>query len=184
MKTKIICTLILFTFFSCKKDKTTSYKEELAHSIEKKIVQELKADGSTLMSIKLVKFDTLTEQQEAQYLINYSGQRLIILNRQQQQLTNELARVKNKDDFMHNESRYAKVKDSIKNELKIIKVVENLNPRKVKTGNYQAIFILKVHDKKSNTVKNDSLFMYTNDKKVIFTQAQFIEQCILKFKKG
>jgi hypothetical protein len=79
--------------------------------------------------------------------------------------------------------KYAKVDDSIKDEIKIAESVSHLESKNTKTGNYQVIFLLKVFDKKSNTVKNDSLFMYVNEKKVIFTQPQFIEQCIIKFKK-
>ena len=33
------------------------------------------------------------------------------------------------------------------------------------------------------TIKKDSLFIYINDKKVIFTEAQFIKQSIIKFEK-
>ncbi|WP_077415927.1 hypothetical protein [Chryseobacterium sp. JV274] len=183
MRTKIICTLILFIIFSCKKDKAESFKEEFTQSIQKKITQELKHDGSFLESIQLVKFDTLKEWQEADFVSNYSSQRLIILNKQQQQLTKELENVKTIKDLERIKSKYTKVEDSMKHEIKIIKSVEYLKPRKDKTGNYQAIFLLKVHDRKSNTLKNDSLFMFTNEKKVIFTSTQFIEQCIAKFKK-
>lgn len=183
MRTKIIYTLILFIIFSCKKDETKSYKEELTQSIQKKIRQEFKQDGSTLESIQLIKFDTLKEWQEADFVSNYSTQRLIILNKQQQQLTKELENVKTIKDLERIKSKYAKVEDSMKHEIKIIKSVEYLKPQNIKTGNYQAIFLLKVHDRKSNTVKNDSLFMFTNEKKVIFTSTQFIEQCIAKFKK-
>ncbi|UKB82917.1 hypothetical protein LF887_18145 [Chryseobacterium sp. MEBOG06] len=184
MKAKIICILILFIIFSCKKDKAESFKEEFTQSIQKKITQELKQDSSTLESIQLVKFDTLKEWQEADLLLQYSNQKLIRLNKQQQQLTKELENVKTIKDFESNELKYKKVEDSIKHEIKIGESVRYLEPKKDKTGNYQAIFLLKVHDKKSNTVKNDSLFMYVNDKKVIFTQAQFIEQCIKKFNKN
>ncbi|KFF21500.1 hypothetical protein [Chryseobacterium sp. JM1] len=182
MRTKIICTLILFIIFSCKKDETKSFKKELTQSIQKKITQELKQDGSSLESIQLVKFDTLKEWQEADFVSNYSTQRLIILNKQQQQLTKELENVKTIKDLERIKSKYTKVEDSMKHEIKIIKSVEYLKPKNIKTGNYQAIFLLKVHDRKSDTVKNDSLFMFTNEKKVIFTSTQFIEQCIVKFK--
>jgi len=184
MKIKIICTLILFTIFSCKKDEIKDYKKELTQSIQKKIAQELKQDGSTLESIQLVKFDTLKEWQEADFVSNYSTQRLIILNKQQQQLTKELENVKTIKDLERIKSKYAKVEDSMKHEIKIIKSVEYMKPQNIKTGNYQAIFLLNVHDKKSNTVKNDSLFMFVNEKKVISTSSQFIEQCIAKFKKN
>ncbi|MBK1894597.1 hypothetical protein [Chryseobacterium paridis] len=183
MKAKIICILILFIIFSCKKDETKSFKEELTQSIQKKIIQELKEDGSSLESIQLAKYDTLMEWQEADLLLQYSNQKLIRLNKQQQQLTKELDNVKTIKDLERVESKYTKVKDSMKHEIKIGESVSHLEPKKDRTGNYQAIFLLKVHDKKSNTVKNDSLFMYVNDKKVIFTQAQFIEQCIKKFNK-
>jgi hypothetical protein len=183
MKTKIICTLILFIILSCKKDETKDDKEEFTQTIRNKIAQELKQDGSSLESIQLVKFDTLRERQEADFLSQYSYQRLIILNKQQQQLTKELGNVKIMKDLERVESKYAKVEDSMKYEIKIIKSMEHLNPKNIKTGNYRAIFLLKVHDKKSNTVKNDSLFMFTNDKKVIFTSTQFLDQCIAKFKK-
>lgn len=183
MKTKIIYILILFTILSCRKDKAESFKEELTQSIQKKIRQEFKQDGSTLESIRLIKFDTLKEWQEADFVSNYSTQRLIILNKQQQQLTKELENVKTIKDLERIKSKYAKVEDSMKHEIKIIKSVEYLKPQNIKTGNYQAIFLLKVHDRKSNTVKSDSLFMFTNEKKVIFTSTQFIEQCIKKFKK-
>lgn len=183
MKTKIICTLILFTIFSCKNDETKSFKEELTQSIQKKIKQELKQDGSFLESIQLVKLDTLKEWQEADLLLQYSTQRLIILNKQQQQLSKELDNTKTVKDFEQVESKYAKVKDSINHEIEITESVEQLKPKNINTGNYQAIFLLKVFDKKSNTAKNDSLFMYVNEKKVIFTQPQFIDQCIKKFKK-
>lgn len=183
MKTKIIYLLILFIIFSCKKDETKSYKEELTKSIQKKITQELKQDGSTLESIQLIKFDTLKEWQEADFVSNYSTQRLIILNKQQQQLTKELENVKTIKDLERIKSEYAKVEDSMKHEIKIIKSVEYLNPQNIKTGNYQAIFLLNVHDRKSNTVKKDSLFMFMNEKKLIFTSTQFIEQCIAKFKR-
>ncbi|MDM1554647.1 MULTISPECIES: hypothetical protein [Chryseobacterium] len=183
MRTKIICALILFIIFSCKKDKAESFKEELTQSIQKKITQELRQDSSTLESIQLVKFDTLKEWQEADFVSNYSTQRLIILNKQQQQLTKKLENVKTIKDLERIKSQYAKVEDSMKHEIKIIKSVEHLKPNNTKTGNYQSIFLLKVHDKKSNTVKNDSLFMFTNEKKVIFTSTQFIEQCIKKFNK-
>ncbi|ASW75959.1 hypothetical protein IQ37_17175 [Chryseobacterium piperi] len=184
MKTKIICILILFIIFSCKNDETKSFKEELTQSIQRKIKQELKQDGSSLESIQLVKLDTLKEWQEADLLLQYSTQRLIILNKQQQQLSKELDNVKTVKDFEQVELKYAKVKDSINHEIKITESVSHLEPKKDKTGNYQAIFLLKVFEKKSNTVKNDSLFMYVNDKKVIFTQPQFIEQCIKKFNKN
>jgi len=184
MRTKIICTLILFIIFSCKKDKAESFKEEFTQSIQKKIIQELKQDSSTLESIQLVKFDTLKEWQEADFVSNYSTQRLVILNKQQQQLTKELENVKTIKDLERIKSKYKKVEDSMKHEIKIIKSVEYLEPRKDKTGNYQAIFLLKVYDKKYDTIKNDSLFMFTNDKKVIFTSTQFIEQCIKKFNKN
>lgn len=184
MKAKIICTLILFNIFSCKKDKAESFKEELTQSIQKKIIQELKQDSSTLESIQLVKFDTLKEWQEADLLLQYSNQKLIRLNKQQQLLTKELDSIKTIKDFELNESKYTKVEDSMKHEIKIGESVSHLEPQSIKTGNYQAIFLLKVHDKKSNTVKNDSLFIYVNEKKEIFTQAQFIEQCIAKFKKN
>ncbi|MBK1898076.1 hypothetical protein [Chryseobacterium paridis] len=108
---------------------------------------------------------------------------MIILNKQQQQLTKELENVKTIKDLELIKLKYAKVEDSMKHEIKIIKSVEYLKPKNTKTGNYQAIFLLQVHDQKSNTVKNDSLFMFTNEKKVIFTSTQFIEQRIAKFKK-
>lgn len=183
MRTKIICILTLFIIFSCKKDETKSFKEELIQSIQKKITQELKQDSSTLESIQLIKFDTLKEWQEADFVSNYSTQRLIILNKQQQQLIKQLENVKTIKDFESNDLKYKKVKDSINHEIKIIKSVEYLKSKNIKTGNYQAIFLLKVHDKKSNTVKNYSLFMFANDKKVIFTSTQFLEHCIQKFKK-
>lgn len=182
MKIKIICGLLLFIIFSCKKDNRSS-QEELIQTIRNKITQELKQDGSSLESIQLVKFDTLKESQEADFVSQYSSQRLVILNKQQQQLTKELDNVKTVKDLEQIKSKYAKVKDSINHEIKIIKSVERLPLPNIKTGNYQAVFLLKVHDKKSNTVKNDSLFMYVNDKKVIFTPTQFIERCIVKFKK-
>jgi len=184
MRTKIICILTLFIIFSCKKDETKSFKEELTQSIQKKITQELKKDGSTLESIQLIKFDTLKEWQEADFVSNYSTQRLIILNKHQQQLIKELENVKTIKDFESNDLKYKKVKDSINHEIKVIKSVDYLKSKNIKTGNYQAIFLLKVHDKKSNTVKNDSLFMFANEKKVIFTSTQFIEQCIKKFNKN
>lgn len=183
MRNKIICTLILVSIFSCKKDKVESFKEELTQSIQKKITQELKQDGSTLESIQLVKFDTLKEWQEADLLFQYSSQRLKILIKQKEQLISDLDKVKNKNNLERIKSKYAKVDDSIKHEIKIAENVSHLEPQNIKTGNYQSIFLLKVHDRKSNKVKNDSLFMYVNEKKVIFTQAQFIEQCIIKFKK-
>lgn len=182
MKAKIICTLIFFTILSCKKDETKNYKEELTQSIKKRIAQELKPDNSSLESIQLVKIDTLREWQEADLLLQYSNHRLMTLNKQQQQLTSELDGAQNENDLERIKSKYAKVKDSIKYEIKIRESVEYLNPREVKTGNYQVVFLLKVLDRKSNTVKNDSLFMYVNEKKVISTQSQFIEQCIAKFK--
>lgn len=183
MKTKIICTLILLILFSCKKNKNKSLQEKLTESIQNKVAQELKQDGSTLESIQLIEFDTLKEWQEADFVSNYSTQRLIILNKQQQQLAKELENVKTIKDLERIKSKYAKVEDSMKHEIKIIKSVEYLNPKNIKTGNYQAVFLLKVFDKKSNTIKNDSLFMFANEKKVIFTSTQFIEQCIAKFKK-
>lgn len=183
MKAKIICTLVLFMTFSCKKDKAKSYKEELTQSIQKKIKQELKQDGSSLESIQLVKFDTLKEWQEADLLLQYSNQRLIRLNKQQQQLTKELDNVKTEQELEQVESKYTKVKDSINHEIKITESVERLKSKNIRTGNYQVIFLLKVFDKESNAVRNDSLFMYTNEKKVIFTQQQFVEQCVVKFKK-
>lgn len=183
MRTKIIYTLILVSIFSCRKDKAESFKEELTQSLQKKIVQELKQDDSSLNSIQLVKFDTLKEWQEADLLFQYSSQRLKMLIKQKEQLISELDKVKNKNNLERIKSKYAKVDDSIKHEIKIAERVSHLEPQDIKTGNYQAIFLLKVHDKKSNTVKNDSLFMYVNDKKVIFTQPQFIERCIKKFKK-
>lgn len=183
MKTKIICVIFLFIIFSCKKGNGNSQKE-LTQTIRNKITQELKQDSSSLESIQLVKFDTLKESQEADFVSQYSTQRLVILNKQQQQLTRELDNVKTVKDLEQIKSKYAKVKDSINHEIKIIKSVESLPPKNIKTGNYQAVFLLKVHDKKSNTVKNDSLFMYVNDKKVIFTPTQFIEQCIKKFNKN
>ncbi|ASW73625.1 hypothetical protein IQ37_19340 [Chryseobacterium piperi] len=85
---------------------------------------------------------------------------MIILNKQQQQLTKELENVKTIKDLERIKSKYAKVEDSMKHEIKIIKSVEYLKPKNIKTGNYQAFFLLNVHDKKSNTVKNDSLFLY------------------------
>ncbi|WP_313090374.1 hypothetical protein [Chryseobacterium flavum] len=183
MKTKIIYILILFTILSCRKDKAESFKEELTQSIQKKIIQELKPDGSTLESIKLIKYDTLMEWQEADLLFQYSNQRLKILIKRKEQLIKELGNVKTVNALEAIKSQYTKVGDSIKHEIKIAESVSHLEPKKDRTGNYQAIFLLKVHDKKLNTVKNHSLFMYVNDKKVIFTQAQFIEQCIKKFKK-
>jgi len=183
MKTKIIFILTLFIIFSCKKDETKSYKEELTQSIQKKIKQELKQDGSSLESIQLVKFDTLKEWQEADLLFQYSSQRLKMLLKQKEQLISEFNKVKNNNNLEQIKSQYAKVDDSIKHEIKIAESVSHLEFKKDKTGNYQAIFLLKVFDKKSDTVKNDSLFMYVNEKKVIFTQAQFIGQCIAKFKK-
>lgn len=182
MKAKIICTLILLTIFSCKKDKAKSYKEELTESIQKRITQELKQGSSSLESIRLVKFDTLREWQEADLLLQYSNHRLVILNKQQQQLTSELDGVKNENDLERIKLKYGKVKDSIKHEMKIAEIAGYLNPREVKTGNYQVVFLLKILDQKSNKVKSDSLFMYLNEKKVIFTQSQFIERCIVKFK--
>ncbi|MBB6329595.1 hypothetical protein HNP24_000545 [Chryseobacterium sediminis] len=182
MKIKIITGLFLFIVFSCKKDDRSS-QEEFTQIIRNKITQELKQDGSSLESIQLVKFDTLKEWQEADLLLQYSNQRLMRLNKQQQQLTKELDNVKTEKDLEQIESKYTNVKDSIKYEIKIGESVRYLEPKKDKTGNYQAIFLLKVHDKKSNTVKNDSLFMFVNDKKVIFTPTQFIEKCINKFKK-
>lgn len=182
MRNKIICTLILVSIFSCKKDKAESFKEELTQSIQKKIKQELKQDGSTLESNQLVKFDTLKEWQEADLLFQYSSQRLKILIKQKEQLISELDKVKNKNNIERIKSKYAIVDDSIKHEIKIAENVNDLEPQNIKTGNYQAIFLLKVHDKKSNTVKNDSLFMFVNEKKVISTPSQFIEQCIAKFK--
>lgn len=184
MKIRIICSLILFIIFSCKNDETKSYKEELVQSIQKKIKQELKQDGSSLESIQLVKLDTLKEWQEADLLFQYSSRRLKMLIKQKEQLISELEKMKNKENLERIKLEYEKVDDSIKGEIKIAESVSHLEPQNTKTGNYQVVFILKVHDKKSNTIKNDSLFMYTNDKKIIFTQAQFIEQCILKFKKG
>ena len=183
MKTKIIYILILFTILSCRKDKAESFKEELTQSIQKKIIQELKPDGSTLESIQLIKYDTLMEWQEADLLFQYSSQRLKILIKRKEQLIKELENVKTVNALEAIKSQYTKVGDSIKHEIKIAESVSHLEPKKDRTGNYQAIFLLKVHDKKNNTVKNDSLFMYVNEKKVIFTQAQFIEQCINKFKK-
>lgn len=183
MKTKIICILTLFIIFSCKKDGTKSFEEELTQSIQKKIKQELKQDYSSLEYIQLVKLDTLKEWQEADLLLHYSNQKLMRLNKQQQQLTKDLNNAKTIKEFELNELKYTQVKDSINREIKIGESVRYLEPKKDKTGNYQAIFLLKVHDKKLNAVKNDSLFMYVNDKKVIFTQPQFIEQCIKKFKK-
>lgn len=183
MKAKIICILILFIIFSCKKDETNSFKEELTQSIQKKIIQELKQDGSTLESIQLAKYDTLMEWQEADLLFQYSSQRLKMLIKQKEQLISELDKVKNKNNLERIKSQYTKVDDSMKHEIKIGESVSHLEPQSIKTGNYQAIFLLKVFDKNSNTVKNDSLFMYVNDKKVIFTQPQFIEQCIKKFNK-
>lgn len=182
MRTKIICTLILFIIFSCKKDARSS-QEEFTQKIRNKITQELKQDGSSLESIRLVKFDTLIEWQEADLLLQHSNQKLIRLNKQQKQLTKELDNVKTIKDLERVESKYTKVEDSMKHEIKIGESVSHLEPKKDKTGNYQAIFLLKIYDKKHNAVKNDSLFMYVNDKKVIFTQSQFIEQCIKKFKK-
>ncbi|QWT88178.1 hypothetical protein KBP46_10285 [Chryseobacterium sp. PCH239] len=183
MKTKIIYILILFTILSCRKDKAESFKEELTQSIQKKITQELKQDGSSLESIHLAKYDTLMEWQEADLLFQYSSQRLKILIKRKEQLIKELENFKAVNDLEAIKSQYAKVDDSMKNEIKIAESVSHLEPKKDRTGNYQAIFLLKVHDKKLNAVKNDSLFMYVNDKKVIFTQPQFIEQCIAKFKK-
>lgn len=182
MKTKIIYGLFLFIIFSCKKDNKDS-QEELTQSIRNKIIQELKHDGSSLESIQLVKFDTLKEWQEAEFVSQYSTQRLILLNKEQQKLTKDLENVKTIRDFKLNELKYAKVMDSIKYEIKIGESVRHLEQKKDKTGNYKAIFLLKVFDRKSNTVKNDSLFMFVNDKKAIFTPTQFIEQCINKFKK-
>ncbi|WP_454046386.1 hypothetical protein [Chryseobacterium sp. Marseille-Q8038] len=183
MRTKIICILILFIIFSCKKDETKSFKEELTQSLQKKIMQELKQDGSSLESIQLAKLDTLREWQEADLLFQNSSQRLKMLIKQKEQLISELENAKKIKDLERIKSKYAKVDDSIKNEIKIVESVSHLEPKKDKTGNYQVIFLLKVHDKKLNAVKNDSLFMYVNEKKVIFTQQQFIEQCITKFKK-
>lgn len=183
MRSKLICILILLIIFSCKKDETKSFEERLTQSIQKKIQQELKLDGSILKSIKLLKFDTLKEWQEVDFVSNYSTQRLIILNKQQQQLTKELNNAKTITDLERIKSRYAKVEDSIKHEIKIMKIVEDLNPQNINTGNYQVIFLLEIVGKKSDKIKNDSLFMFTNEKKVIFTSTQFIEQIIKKFKK-
>lgn len=183
MKTIIIYTLVLFITFSCKKDDAKSYEEELTQSIQTKIAQELKQDGSTLESIQLVEFDTLSERQEADLVLQHSYNRLMRLNNQQKQLTDELDNVKTAKDLEWINSRYAKVKDSIKNEMKIGETVKILSPKDYKTGNYQAVFLLKVFNQKSDVVKNDSLFMYLNEKKMIFTQQQFIEQYILKFTK-
>ncbi len=183
MKTKITCTLILFAIFSCKKAEDETYKEALTQSIQNKITRELKQDNSSLKSIQLVKFDTLKEWQEADILLQYSNYRLKCLNKQQQHLTKELDNVKNMEDLEVINSKYAKVSDSIKYDTKIGESVRYLSPKDYKTGNYQAVFLLKIIDRKSNTFKKDSLFIYTNEKKEIFTQAQFIEQCINKFEK-
>ncbi|MCQ4142681.1 hypothetical protein [Chryseobacterium sp. EO14] len=80
--------------------------------------------------------------------------------------------------------KYEKVQDSIKQEIKIVENISHLNFSNTKTGNYQAIFLLKVFDEKSHSIKNDSLFMFTNEKKIIFTSTQFIEQCIKRFNKN
>lgn len=174
----------MFIIFSCKNDKTKTYKEELTESLQRKLKLELKQDGSTLESIQLIKFDTLKEWQEADLLFQYSTQRLKILMKQKEQLISELDKVKNKNNLERIKSEYAKVDDSIKQEITVAESVKYLEPKKDKTGNYQAIFLLKVHNQKSNIVKNDSLFIYINEEKVIFTQQQFIEQCASKFKKN
>lgn len=182
MKTIIIYLLFLFIFFSCKKDDIKTEEEKLTQTIQKKIIQGLK-DGLVLKSIRLVKTDTLTEIQEADALLRYSTYNATRLNKKQEQLINELGYIKSKEDLELNKLKYKKLSDSIKYYLKIGESVENLKLKNIKTGNYQTIFLTTVLDKKTNKVKNDSLFLYVDEKKVIYTQLEFVKQAIIKFQK-
>jgi len=185
MKTKIIYLLVLTVFFSCSKNKNgvNDYKEELTQTIQSKIEQELEK-GSKIKTIKLVKIDTLSERQELGFVLSYSNNRLIKLKKQKEQLINELDNVKSEVDLEIINSKNRRLSDSIQKELKIEEDIRKLNFKDYKTGNYQTVFLLEIFNQESNTIEKDSLFMYVNDKKIIFTQSQFIEQCIKNFYKS
>ena len=89
MKIRIIQILILLLLVSCKKDSFKNYDEELTNTIQNKITKELKQDEA-LISIKLIKKDSLTESQESDALLRYSNYNLIRLNEKQKQLIQQM----------------------------------------------------------------------------------------------
>lgn len=183
MKIKLIYALILLISFSCKKDKTETYRDELTQKVQNMVGQDLKP-GFTLKSINLLKIDTLSEWKEADFLLMYSNNVVMHLSQRKEQLLKELDNVKTERDLESIKAKNVKVNDSMKQQVAIGESVRYLSPKDYKTGNYQAVFLLKIADEKSKIVQNDSLFIYTNDKKEIFTQAQFIDQCVKKFNKN
>jgi|GEM_PF-1745658 len=182
MKIKIIPILILLLLVSCKKESSKNYDEELTNTIQNKITEELKQDEA-LISVKLIKKVNLTEPQELDALLRYSNYNLIRLNEKQKQLIERLEKAKNTNDLELNKLEYEKLSDSINYYSEIGRSVRYLKPKNFSTGNYQAIFLTEILNRKTNTIKKDSLFIYINDKKVIFTEAQFVKQSITKFEK-
>ncbi len=160
----IILSCVFLVLFNCKQKEsivTVKFDDEITQYLKSEIQKSLEPSNEKVESLELIKTDSLTEFNIANYATNYSFEKLKELNKKQNQLGKKIEEAKRLNQLGKIKGEFQEIWDSLKYYKKVSDKVYSSKSDSLKTEYYEYKFLLKT----TKNIKKDTVYFYSTKAK-------------------